>query len=502
MRDILSSAYSPLFQIVVSLNIENSGLSHLISGTYNDMTSSIAKQPLITNKHEGINHSAADAVFRLCELLEHTVFEPHVVSRLECPLPRISLLTWLQSNKGHTKHFWTNREKDFSIAGIGSACTLSASSRDDIPAIFNHMSAYVAGSNATFVGGIAFDEQSVTEQWQQHPYAEFVLPQVEVSFKNGDYFLAVNGLPESKEANSLLRRTLINSLKALSFSNSHSDSGLSQTRVISQVHSPNNSVWNERVSNILEDIASKEVKKVVLSRQTTLQLSQPIPGEALLNEWRQLEHCGYLFLLKSGPHSFIGNSPECLYKKEGNILYTEALAGTVPRGCNHQEDITYQKILRNDPKILNEHQLVAEYILTQISHLSEVEDLNPPVSIVKLANIQHLCASFNAVLNEQITDAEIVQHLHPTPAVCGTPRNKATTRIHQLTDHARGWYSGIVGVVSEHHSEFCVAIRSALINQDTLHCYAGVGLVNGSEAQAEWQELDAKIKTVLQLFNR
>lgn len=465
------------------------------------MTSSTANKRRTTESYERVIGSTQYAIQRLCELIEQTDIKPNVLTRLEQPLPNVSMLAWLETNNSQVKQFWSNRSKDFSISGIGSACTLQAANHEEIPHTFKQIKALIKGSNATFVGGVAFDEQSLSDHWLHRPYAEFVLPQIEISCKNGHYILAVNILPETFETVALLRVSLANKLKTLNFSRHHLNTDLTKYRITSRTHQPGEELWYESVSKALTDIKSKKLNKVVLSRQTELKLSAPVTGESLLSKWQQLDDNGYLFLLKFGQDSFVGNSPECLYKKAGRLLYTEALAGTVPRGHKHEEEMAHQQTLLNDPKIQSEHQLVVEYILSKIGYLAKISNRPPPLSIVKLSNIQHLCAKFSAKLNENISDEDIIRHLHPTPAVCGTPSKEAKQRINQFPGHSRGWYSGIVGTVSEHNSEFCVAIRSLLIKQNSLHCYAGAGLVSGSHAQSEWQELDSKIKTVLQLFD-
>ncbi|MFA0561872.1 chorismate-binding protein, partial [Vibrio breoganii] len=94
----------------------------------------------------------------------------------------------------------------------------------------------------------------------------------------------------------------------------------------------------------------------------------------------------------------------------------------------------------------------------------------------------------------------LLQALQPTAAVAGLPRRLALEFIERHEPFSRAWYSGSVGYISEQSAEFCVAIRSALVQQDNLHLFAGAGIVPGSQAEHEWQELDKKMSTLLSLI--
>ncbi len=82
------------------------------------------------------------------------------------------------------------------------------------------------------------------------------------------------------------------------------------------------------------------------------------------------------------------------------------------------------------------------------------------------------------------------------------PRDAALNFIADHEPFARGWYSGAVGYIGQKHSEFCVAIRSAMISGDDLHLFAGAGIVPGSVADSEWKELDRKTSTLCSLFEQ
>src|SRR5690606_13237925 len=94
-------------------------------------------------------------------------------------------------------------------------------------------------------------------------------------------------------------------------------------------------------------------------------------------------------------------------------------------------------------------------------------------------------------------DADLLRGLHPTPAVGGVPRDRAMAFIASRENFDRGWYAGPVGWISSDAAEFAVAIRSGIVDGDTLALYSGAGIVEGSEPAAEWGEIEQKMSNFL-----
>ncbi|MGS0727342.1 chorismate-binding protein, partial [Shewanella sp. 0m-11] len=99
-----------------------------------------------------------------------------------------------------------------------------------------------------------------------------------------------------------------------------------------------------------------------------------------------------------------------------------------------------------------------------------------------------------------VNDFQLIQALHPTPAVGGLPKESAMNFIRQQEGYVRGWYAGACGYFNKHESEFAVAIRSALIEPGRINLFAGAGIVAGSEADKEWTELENKLTTILSIL--
>ena len=107
--------------------------------------------------------------------------------------------------------------------------------------------------------------------------------------------------------------------------------------------------------------------------------------------------------------------------------------------------------------------------------------------------------SIKASIKKEISIRDLLFALHPTPAVCGLPEHYALEKISLFERFDRGWYAGPVGWVSADSAEFAVGIRSALFHQDGVYVWAGAGIVEGSDALQEWQEIETKSRQYFQL---
>jgi menaquinone-specific isochorismate synthase len=117
--------------------------------------------------------------------------------------------------------------------------------------------------------------------------------------------------------------------------------------------------------------------------------------------------------------------------------------------------------------------------------------------LLTLSNVSHIYSKVMGRLKPGISVGDVILRLHPTPAVCGSPRDGAIAVIRESESFARGWYAGPFGVIGNGFSDISVAIRSALVSEDRVALFAGAGIVSQSEALNEWQELEDKIAPAL-----
>lgn len=265
-------------------------------------------------------------------------------------------------------------------------------------------------------------------------------------------------------------------------------------------HFPDFTGWRHQVETALAAIREGVLDKVVLARATDLRFSQAISPAALLNASREVNHHCYHFMLALTPRqAFLGSSPERLFHRQGLTLSSEALAGTCASDSDPQRAQRLASALLKDEKNRRENGLVVEDICQRLQPLTGGLDVSP-VRVVRLRKVQHLRRDIQGLLHQQ-DDMQVLQRLQPTAAVAGLPRQPAQQFIQQHEPFSRGWYAGSVGWLSTKESEFTVALRSALVEGNTVRLYAGAGIVTGSEAGLEWQEIDRKAAGLASLLN-
>ncbi|MCE2594093.1 isochorismate synthase [Motilimonas cestriensis] len=417
--------------------------------------------------------------------LKHALLElkqpEGVFLSLSFSLPSLSLLGWLKAQTHYPQIYLSDKDDQGEVAAIGQAWhTDQAEIPNDI-------------HKARLYGGMGFSSHSI---WPNFPHCQFVLPRLEIRRQGRITKLVCNLYWATSDFVSQVNTTL-----ALLDSLNPAEALAKQSILISQRQdTPNKQDWRKLVEQVTDDDFQQLTAKVVLSRRTQLTSLTQVDQCALLHQWQMVNPNCFQFLFSFSPDShFIGCTPERLYLRSGARLTTESLAGTMPRGATTEADEKLSYILLHDQKIKRENQLVLDDILAQLSKVSLDIGLDK-IGILKLNQLQHLKQRIHAYLKPDASDHDLLNALHPTPAVGGTPRKSALAFIEQNEPYPRGWYAGAIGILSQQQSQFAVAIRSALIQHNQIALFAGAGIVKGSDPELEWQELEHKIATPLSLL--
>ena len=190
---------------------------------------------------------------------------------------------------------------------------------------------------------------------------------------------------------------------------------------------------------------------------------------------------------------FVGASPELLVRKEAGRVFARPLAGTG----------TDPTRLERSEKDAREHAFVVAAVEHGLrSHCHDVVTRGP--QLLPLADVVHLATTITASCDDRETNViDLVAALHPTPAVAGTPRADALDAIAELEPHARGKYAGPCGWIdAEGDGAFVVSLRCAAIDGRHAVLHAGAGIVEGSDADAEWIETQTKLDPMLRVLVR
>lgn len=185
-------------------------------------------------------------------------------------------------------------------------------------------------------------------------------------------------------------------------------------------------------------------------------------------------------------------TPEPLLVGEGEEWHTVALAGTQPNGDS-------SSVLWDD-KNREEQALVARFITDKLTPLTK--DLNvSETRTVEAGNVCHLCTDFSFRLSGEDDIKAILTALHPTPAVCGHPRQEALKAILEDEISPRRYYAGFSGPLALHGTtRLYVSLRCMYRDEEEAVLYAGGGIMPESRMEAEWQETERKLQTMLGLL--
>lgn len=256
--------------------------------------------------------------------------------------------------------------------------------------------------------------------------------------------------------------------------------------------------FKKSVATALKHISRRHLQKVVLAHALDVVRQEPFQTLQSLGELRQRHPDCYVFSINnSHGKTFIGASPERLLSLDRGQLITDALAGSAPRGRNPREDRHLALRLMNSRKEQGEHQMVVDFLAAQLSGLGLHPQYPQTPTLLRLSNIQHLHTPIQAQVIGPTHPLQLVEALHPTPAVAGVPTQQAYEQIHAYEQFDRGLYAAPLGWVDTNGgSEFIVGIRSALIDDNWARLYAGAGIVAGSDPEREWAEINLKFRAL------
>jgi isochorismate synthase len=262
--------------------------------------------------------------------------------------------------------------------------------------------------------------------------------------------------------------------------------------------------YEAAVARAVELIRGEELEKVVLAREVQVHAgggASNYDPAALFGVLREGFPSCSVFCVGRGDAAFVAASPELLVRREGHRVSALALAGSMRRSADPAVDDHLGEQLMHSEKDREEHAIVIRRIERTLRQHALWTAAPPEPTLVKVANIQHLGTPIRAQLAQPLDVIELLELMHPTPAVGGEPLARARPLIPALEGLDRGWYAGPVGWAdATGDGEFCVALRCALLRGRVARCYAGVGVVRDSDPSAELAETEVKLAALLPLL--
>lgn len=260
--------------------------------------------------------------------------------------------------------------------------------------------------------------------------------------------------------------------------------------------------WMNAVSRGVAHIREGELSKLVLARDVVAELGSPVSTAQVLRELA----IRYSDCWTYSVDGLIGSTPEMLIKVENRTARARVLAGTLDRSSAPAGEIGYaERTLAGSEKQQYEHELAIDSLTRQLEPFTQSMTSHSEPFVLELPNVWHLASDVTAELSPDSegnvpSSLVLVDALHPTAAVCGTPTTVAGELIRELEHLERGPYAGPVGWMDARgNGEWGIALRGAVVETPTrVRMYAGCGIVEASQPSAELAETWSKFRPMIE----
>ena len=256
--------------------------------------------------------------------------------------------------------------------------------------------------------------------------------------------------------------------------------------------------FEEIVDTAKEYIAAGDIYQVVLSQRFEKQISADP-----FTVYRALRHVNpspYMYYIRSEGRSIVGSSPEMLVRVEGSKVETHPIAGTRPRGNNNEEDLILETELKNDEKERAEHVMLVDLGRNDIGRVSEYGSVKVPtyMAVERYSHVMHLVSVVQGKLAKGFDRIDALIACFPAGTVSGAPKVRAMEIISELEGSRRGIYAGAVGYLDfSGNLDFCITIRTVVIENGQAWVQAGAGIVADSNPRAEYEETRNKAQAII-----
>ena len=429
----------------------------------------------------------------------------------------LDLISWLNAQKNDVKIYFSDRNRN-EYAGIGigdiinykpvfqKSSEFESSKKSVLEDVFRTISERVAlsGRQLRYYGGHAFDiNDTMDSTWHGFGNILFLAPLIEITGNGNSRILAVNFYynPEKgisrKNIYEKIEKEITNLDKTEAISNKKN------FLLKSRYDIPRKEKWLRNINNVKDTFQIENISKIVLARKTIFKIDNPADPLVIFDFLKKQNIKTYDFYFQiSSNYAFFGCSPELLFHRKKESLTSDAIAGTVLKGKNSEEEKLYADELMASKKDSEEFRFVFNDIKKELKKICESVNVSRDKEVLALSYAQHIRSQFDCILKDKISDYRIMKSLHPTPAVSGYPFSNIYSLIKRYENFYRGFYSGPVGWVGNDEACFAVGLRSGILDNRCLSVFAGAGIVKKSSPEMEWDEIENKVTPFLKILNK
>lgn len=425
---------------------------------------------------------------------------------------------------GMETSLWLQPEANLALVALGTAWTVDESGPDRFRDVARAWAALVADAlvdgdaddgiddrsggrpaGPLLLGGFGFwPEPTRSAAWAGFESARLSLPALLVSITPGGTWLTASAVREPDRGwDSAARRRAADLtarwgvIAAAATGSPPADGAGDRALLEIEAEVPDARDWRATVARLAGAVGRGRIDKAVLARRQDLVADGPIDVPGVLRRLAGSAPESTTFAFSRAGRTFLGATPERLARSVDREFTTIALAGSIGRGADPAEDDQLAAALLASEKDREEQAVVVDRLREVLAPITDRLDIPARPSVVRLRHIQHLASRISGTLSERAGVLDLVERLHPTPAVGGAPRELALELIAGEERLERGWYAGPVGWVDRNgDGEFVVAIRSGVIEGRSASLFAGCGIVADSEPEREWVESQIKLRTL------
>jgi len=441
---------------------------------------------------------------------------------VQAEIPSCDALAAFAASESPDRFYWERPVEGRSIAAFGCAGAIEtegegrfAESSERAEHLFARL--HVAGRAAPatagpfLVGGFAFANAAPSDpHWRDFPAGRLVLPRVTIATAGGRSWctLVRTVQPAERLQSETCARDLVDSFGA-EFDDvvrGLTHPGLIDGSIAEAGGPPGyhacadrtHAEYRAQVEAALREIAAGRFEKVVLARSVCVREQGDHDPRALLDTLRRAHPTCAIFAVARPGVVFLGATPECLVRLVDGRVETTSVAGSAPRGRSPEEDLELGRQLRESKKEQAEHAFVVRALCDALAPHCDALEVRESPRLMRLQDIQHLETPITGQLRARRSILELVGSVHPTPAIAGAPREAALEWLNANEGLDRGWYSAPVGFAdSAGGGEFYAALRSAVLRGSEARLFAGAGVVDGSDPEAELRETRLKLRAML-----
>jgi len=327
----------------------------------------------------------------------------------------------------------------------------------------------------------------------EKPLAEFVIPDALLVFDNIAHTLSVVALAFTEDGNADELFDAANARVRELLEIISRSAPVASPRTCHVVRKPEPAQPPEFYKGMVETVKRHIHEGDVIQCVVSQSFTGPAPDDlvSLYRAQRYVNPSPYLFYLKAQACTLIGSSPETMVRLDSRTACVRPIAGTRPRGKTEQDDRKNADELLRDEKERAEHLMLVDLGRNELGRVAipgtvQVTDL---MFVERYSHVMHLVSNITADVEPQHDAFDLFKSAFPAGTLSGAPKIRAMEIIAELEDSPRGPYGGAVGYFSfDGNMDFCICIRTAIVEHGRLTVRAGAGIVADSEPESELQE--------------